>query len=133
MGCDRQNNYQQQHGRRIIHNSIIMTEAFSLSNTIPIHPPLLFRRTNNNIVHAYNNNDNNRELDDNSIVTPSNNNNMMMITTNNTDDVDVIICGGGPTGLLTAIMLAKTFPNVRTCRFFSFSHPPFSMYYCCCW
>jgi hypothetical protein len=28
--------------------------------------------------------------------------------------VDVIICGGGPTGLLTAIMLAQKFPQVRS-------------------
>jgi threonine dehydrogenase-like Zn-dependent dehydrogenase len=30
-----------------------------------------------------------------------------------TQHVDVIICGGGPTGLLTAIMMAQTFPHVR--------------------
>lgn len=36
-----------------------------------------------------------------------------------TDSVttDAIICGGGPAGLLTAIMLAQTFPEVRAARY----------------
>jgi len=28
-------------------------------------------------------------------------------------EADYVICGGGPAGLLTAIMLAQTFPEVR--------------------
>ena len=32
------------------------------------------------------------------------------------EKVDSIVCGGGPAGLLSAIMLAQQFPNVRTKR-----------------
>jgi peptidase E len=30
----------------------------------------------------------------------------------NVENVDIVICGGGPTGLLSAIMLSQKFPNV---------------------
>ena len=31
------------------------------------------------------------------------------------EETDYVICGGGPAGLLSAIMLAQKFPNVRRC------------------
>jgi ribulose 1,5-bisphosphate synthetase/thiazole synthase len=32
----------------------------------------------------------------------------------NVENADIVICGGGPTGLLSAIMLSQKFPNVST-------------------